>query len=727
MYSEKVITQQLRKSKKVEIKKDIMWRVILVYVCICLFGVSIITKVAITQFKEGDEWRAKAQSLTTQEFVVNASRGNIYDAEGSLLATSLPYYEIGMDVNTDYLKKLPAATFNKQVDSLALAMSNLLQDKSRREYYQLLKSAKSSGDRYLLLAKDVSYKQLQLIKKFPLFRLGKNKGGFVVLQNSKRERPFQLLAARTIGYERVDVKPIGLEGAYNEYLKGTTGKRLMRKVAGGIWMPLNSENEIEPEDGNDVVSTIDINIQDVAENSLMQQLRKHNASHGCVILMEVETGYIKAIANLTRKDSGQYVENYNYAIGAATEPGSTFKLASLMAAMEDGFIDLDDTVNIGNGTCKFFDLTVKDSHHPEKSKVTVQEVFEQSSNVGVAKIVYRYYAKKPQQFVDRLFKFNLNNKLDLSIPGEASPKIKTTKDKNWYGTTLPWMAYGYELLLTPLQTLTFYNAVANDGVIVRPQFVYEIRKEGEVVERFGPEIIGAPPMCSKKTIAMAKKMMEGVVQNGTGKSLKNTEYKVAGKTGTAQILVNGKYKVDQKATYQASFVGYFPADKPKYSCIVVVNAPSSGEYYGAQVAGPVFKDVADKVYAKSFEIHKEVNPVEVPYAIKAPIVKSGSSNDVKMVMNELKIKYNADAEYVKWIAPQTIDSTKIKLSISKVEVDLKKTTVPNLLGLVAQDALYLLENNGLHVKMKGRGVVAKQSLAPGTKFTKGTTIEIELI
>jgi len=710
-----------------ESKKNIMWRVILVYAFVFLFGFTIIAKVAIIQFKEGNYWKEKAQTLTTQEFVVDASRGNIYDSNLNLLATSLPYYEFGIDVNTDYLQDLSATEFGQEMDSLAYCLSQVFKQKSKREYYLQLMKARSTGDRYLPLAKDVSYNQLQLVKHFPVFRLGRNKGGFVYDQTNKRERPFQELAARTIGYEKADVKPIGMEGAFNQYLKGIPGRRLMQKIAGGIWKPISDENEVEPEEGNDVVSTIDINIQDVAENSLRMQLAKNNADHGCVVLMEVATGNVKAIANLSRKDSGMYAENYNYAIGEATVPGSTFKLASLMAAMEDGFIDLNDTIDIGDGTTKFFDLTVKDSHHPEHSKVTVQQIFEQSSNVGVAKIINRYYAKSPQRFVDRLSKFNLNQPLGLVIPGEASPKIKNANDKDWYGTTLPWMAYGYELLLTPIQILSLYNAIANDGVMVRPQFLQEVRKKGQVLKRTKPEPIGSPPICSRSTIQMARKMMEGVVKNGTGKALGGGMFQIAGKTGTAQLLVNGTYKDSQKkASYQASFVGYFPADKPKYSCIVVVSAPSTGEYYGAQVAGPVFKDVADKVYAVSLDLQKSVNSGELVAAKRAPFIMSGSKADLVKVMTKIKVNNNVSIQAGDWIKLQSHDSVLVQYSVEKVEQDLKKMIVPNLVGYGIRDALFLLENNGLHVKFFGSGIITKQSLEPGVRFIKGNSIALEL-
>ena len=711
-----------------ESNKYIITRVILVYAFVFLFGLTIIGKVAVIQFKQGAYWKERAQTLTTQEFVVDASRGNIYDSNMNLLATSLPFYEVGIDANTDYLENLSAEEFSKEMDSLSICLAQVGKQKSKREYYLMLMKARANGDRYLPLLKEVSYNELQKIKQFPVCRLGRNKGGFVFNQNNKRERPFQELAARTIGYEKAEVKPIGLEGAYNQYLKGIPGKRLMQKIAGGVWMPISDENEVEPEEGNDIVSTIDINIQDVAENSLRAQLAKNNADHGCVVLMEVATGNVKAIANLTRKDSGNYAENYNYAIGEATVPGSTFKLASLMAAMEDGFIDLNDTFNIGDGTAKFFDLTVKDSHRPEHPKVTVQQIFEQSSNVGVATIISRYYAKNPQRFVDRLYAFNLNQPLGLAIPGEAAPKIKNAADKDWYGTTLPWMAYGYELLITPIQILSLYNAIANDGVMVRPQFLQEVRKKDKVIRKTSPETIGNPPICSKSTVQMARRMMEGVVKNGTGKALSNSIFPIAGKTGTAQLLVNGSYKDSQKnATYQASFVGYFPSDKPKYSCIVVVSAPSAGEYYGAQVAGPVFKDVADKVYAISLDLQTPVNSTNGSIAQHVPSIKFGNAKELAKVMNQIGVKNNIAINTSSWIRRSQIqDTLSIKVVPDKIESDLKHSTVPNLLGMGLKDAVFLLENSGMHVKVSGTGVITKQSIEPGVKFSRGQTIEIEL-
>ncbi len=705
-----------------EIKKDILWRVYLIYFIICLLGVAIISKVAIIQFSEGDEWRAKAESFSTNFFDIEAVRGNIYDANGSLLATSLPYYEVGIDVNTEAITD---EVFSKNVDSLAICLSDLFKDKAPKEYKKLLRKARNTGSRWLVLQKNVSYPDLQKMKKFPLLKRGKNRGGFVYLQTNKRERPFQFLAARTIGKlnENGTGKSYGLEVAYNDYLQGVNGHRVMQKIAGGVWRPIESDNEVEPQDGADIVSTIDINVQDVAENSLLHCLKKHGADHGCLILMEIKTGEVKAIANLKRnnRDTAQYLENLNYAVGQATVPGSTFKLPSLVAAMEDFNISLNEMIDVGNGECEYSGEKVRDSHPPIKNKLSVQEVFETSSNVGVTKIITKYYSKDPQKYIDRLYKMNLGTPLGVSLPGEAEPYIKNTKDKTWSKISLPWISYGYESRITPLQILTFYSAVANNGKMMRPIFVKEVRKRGKTIKIFEPEIINEK-ICSDETVAKAKKMMEGVVLNGTAKSLRASDYQIAGKTGTAQMgIVNGRM------TYQASFVGYFPADNPKYSCIVVISAPSGDAYYGGAVAGPVFKDVADKVYSTSLEIHQEINAAPGIYASKVPATKAGASSEVAIVLNALKVKVNPSENIGNWATTATVDSTSVKLVPKNVEENLKKGIIPNVIGMTARDAYYLLENNGIKVKIIGSGSVAKQSIAPGENYIKGVSITLELL
>ncbi len=705
-----------------DIKKDILWRIYLVYFIICLFGVAIISKLFLIQFSEGDKWREKAESLSTRFFDIEAVRGNIYDANGSMLATSLPYYEVGMDVYTEAITR---EIFNDNVDSLSWCLSNLFKDRSTKEYKKLLKDARKKHDRWVVLQRDVSYTELQKMKRFPILRKGKNRGGFVYLQTNKRERPFQFLAARTIGKlnDNGTGNSYGLELAYDSYLRGVFGHRLKQKIAGGVWRPINDDNEVDPEDGSDIVSTIDINVQDVAENSLMNCLKQHGADHGCLVLMEIKTGEVKAIANLTRntKDTGLYVENLNYAIVGATVPGSTFKLPSLVAAMEDFNLSLNEVVDIGNGTCFYSNVPVRDSHHPKKDKLTVKEVFEQSSNVGVTKIITRYYAKDPQKYIDRLYKMNLNSPLEVSIPGEAKPYIKNTKDKSWSKISLPWISYGYESRITPLQILNFYSAIANDGKMMRPMFIKEIRKRGKIVKTFEPEIIN-PSICSKATVAKAKEMMEGVVTEGTATNLRASDYKIAGKTGTAQIgMVKGKM------TYQASFVGYFPADNPKYSCIVVISAPSGDAYYGGAVAGPVFKDVADKVYSTSLEIHKEINPIQPQIAFKVPETKQGSQEELSTVLAGLKIPVKTANSRSEWVSSVTSDSLSVSLIASNTETTLKKWIVPNLMGMTARDVLYLLERNGMRVKLIGSGAVAKQSLPAGTAYKRGTEITLQLI
>ncbi len=700
-------------------KKDILWRVYLIYFIMCLFGVAIISKVFYIQFSEGEQLKAQAEKFNTHLFNIEAVRGNIYDANGSLLATSLPYYEVGMDVNTEGITK---EIFDKNVDSLALCLSGLFKDKSTKDYRKMLRKARTEDDRWIVLKRGVSYTDLQKMKKFPLLRRGKNRGGFVYMQTNKRERPFQFLAARTIGKINTTGKSFGLEAAFDSVLSGKNGYRVMQKIAGGVWRPLRNENEIEPEDGNDIVSTIDINVQDVAENSLLDCLKKHGADHGCLVLMEIQTGEVKAIANLKRhgKDTS-YSENLNYAVGVATVPGSTFKLPSLIAAMEDFDLPLEEITDIGNGTCFYSDAKVSDSHPPQKSKITVQEVFEQSSNVGVTKIIMRYYAKDPQKYIDRLYKMNLNSPSNITIPGEATPYIKNTEDKSWSKISLPWISYGYETRITPLQILTFYSAVANNGKMMRPMFVKEIRNRGKSIKTFEPEVIN-PAICSQATIKKAKKMMEGVVSNGTAKSLKAADYQIAGKTGTAQMgLVNGKM------TYQASFVGYFPADNPKYSCIVVISAPSGDAYYGGAVAGPVFKDVADKVYSTSLEIHKEINAAQPQFAVRAPLTKVGSKEKIESVLKTLKVKTQIADEDSEWVQSAANDSTSIHLQAKTIEDELKKGIVPNLKGISAQDALYLLENHGMRVTILGSGAVAAQSITAGTAYTKGTQIILQLI
>ena len=696
------------------------------YVFLCVFALAIFYKMCIIQFKEGAEWKAKAEAFNTQLQEIQAVRGNIFDINGNLLATSLPYYEIAVDINAPSIDK---KLFESKVDSLGLMLADLFRDKSSKQYTKLLRNARKSGDRYVVIKRNVPYKDLQTLKTFPIFRKGK-RGGLVTLQTNKRERPFKMLAARTIGMSRSGVKPVGLEGAYDTLLMGISGQRLMQKIAGGVWRPINDENEVEPKDGSDLYTTLDINIQDVAENALLKTLLKNNASHGCAILMEVKTGAIKAIANLTRngKDTSSYSysENLNYAVGYATEPGSTFKLASYLAVMDDYNVSLDEQIQVGNGEVTYYNKTIKDHDAPESPILTLQRAFEVSSNVAVAKTIVKYYSKNPQQYIDKLKSFHLNQKLGISIPGEANPLIKETKSKDWSGITLAQMSYGYESLITPLQTLTLYNTIANDGKMVKPRFEKEIQRNGKTVKTFTTEII-SEQIVKKSTVQKAKQMLEGVVQNGTGKGLKITAFKVGGKTGTAQIAKAGKkgYGEVGNRDYQASFVGYFPADKPLYTCIVIINSPSNGIYYGGLVAGPVFKEIAEKVYSSSVDFLEPINNKQ-NLLTKAPGSIKSQNDEMVLACKALKLPTKSNGTDDNYVSRNILDTMLLSFQSNNLKSQLNKGIVPNLNGLSAKDALFLLENSGFHVKLYGMGSVKKQSIEAGQKFNKGDKITLIL-
>lgn len=701
----------------------------MIYFFICLMGVGIVYKTFQIQTIEGDKWRALAESVTTEIHEIEAVRGNIYAADGSLLATSIPSYEIRFDT------KLPSLTdeiFNGGVDSLAFCLSKLFPQKSESEYRKELRRARRDGDRYHLIRRSANYNELKALKQFPICRLGRYQGGFIYKQRNRRQKPFNQLAARTIGFDRENVRPVGLEGAYRKYLRGVNGHRLEQKISGGVWKPIHDAFEVEPQDGSDIITTIDINFQDVAQNALAHQLTKNDADHGCVVLMEVETGEIKAIANLKRSESGSYYEWYNYAVGESTEPGSTFKLAALIAAIEDGHIDLDDTVDTEDGSVQFYDQVMHDSHRGGYGVISVLEAFGKSSNVALSKLISRSYKNDPQQFVDRLYKMGLNDPLGVDIAGEGMPMIKKPRDNDWSGITLPWMAVGYEVRQTPLQTLTFYNAVANDGRMVKPQFIKEIRRRGKVVKSFPTEVLNES-ICSRETIEQAKKMLEEVITNGTGRNLQNSTYRIAGKTGTVRIA-NGKYgyKYEGKYSYQASFCGYFPADNPKYSCIVVVNAPSRNVYYGNLVAGPIFTEIADKVYASSIEIHDnlaEQGPKSWAYredgSSPMPYVTYGLQDDLEYILSSLDIPANYQDKESVWAVAIAKDSL-VSIEVRRLNGNIDNGKVPNVIGMTAQDAIYVLENAGLHVRIVGGGMIIRQSIKAGTTIYNGSEIILEL-
>jgi cell division protein FtsI (penicillin-binding protein 3) len=700
--------------------KEMLNRSYVVYLVIALLGCAIIGKVIFIQVVEGNYWREKAENLTTVYRDIEAVRGNIYSDDGSMMATSVPIYEVRMDLNADGLVD---EVFNEEIDSLSICLSRLFKDRSPLDWKRDLVTARQEGARYHLIRRRVKFHQMKELRTFPIFNRGKYKGGLIVLQQNRRERPFRMLAARTIGYERDGVSPVGLEGAYSDALSGVSGKRLMQKISGGLWMPINDENEVEPQDGYDIHTTINLNIQDVAENALLKQLQRHDAHHGCVILMEVETGEIKAIANLSKGEDGGYYEYYNYAIGESAEPGSTFKLPSLIVALEDGYIDLNDSIDAGDGTAEFHGELMRDSKKGGYGKLSVKEAFAYSSNIGVMRLLEKYYANEPAKFIKGLRRMNLGERIGIEIAGEGQPLIKDPSDKSWSLISYLWTSIGYEVKMTPLQTLTFYNAIANNGKMMRPQFVRKVTDKSTVIQSFEPVVINER-ICSEKTAKAAKELLESVVDFGTATNLKNGNYEIAGKTGTARVAKSNEgYSTNgANITYQASFAGYFPADNPKYSCIVVVNAPNRSVYYASHVAGPIFEEIADKVYATSINIHDELQPQdEITALTRLPVSKSGYQRDLQTVFSSLDIQTESSNPENKWVVTQT-GQEKVEMGRRNIIENL----VPNVKGMSAQDAVFILENAGLKVKIKGRGMIKEQSLLPGERIRQGQEIILEL-
>ena len=705
------------------VKKEIVLRLSVVYFMILFVAVVISGRIVYLQVFEHDKWSSKAQDLTYQDIIIKPNRGDICDTDGRILASSIPYYEVRMDLNSSALRK---DTFDTYVDSLAGKLAELFENKTAEEYSYELKTARDSGARYHLIKANVNYQQVQKLKTFPIFNLGKYKGGLIIRQNYKRVQPHINLASRTIGYLSKSEKGniVGLEGAYDHILRGVEGVHLMQKLSGNVWMPLNDENEIDPKDGKDIITTIDVNIQDVASKALRKQLILSDADHGTVILMEVHTGDIKAIVNLQKVDEADYRETYNFAIGESTEPGSTFKLASMIVALEDGYVKPTDTIDTGNGIFKYNKFEIRDSRYGGYGRITVQQVLEKSSNIGIAKIITKYYEEQPARFINRLYSMNLNQRLGIAIKGEATPYIKYPGDKFWSGISLPQMSIGYELEMTPLQVLTFYNAIANDGRMMKPRFIKSIGEHGQMMTQIPPKVIN-PSICSKETVKIVQSMLEGVVTRGTAHNLYNKNLKIAGKTGTSQLAKGTKgYKInDQKTTYQASFAGYFPADNPKYSCIIVVNTPSNDKYYGNVVAGPVFKEIADKVYATSFDIHAKQQKqfLNMHTIIEIPYSKHGNRQDLNTVFRMLHIPIDQKKANSPWVITKT-HKDHVEYQVRRI----KNNVVPPVKGMGARDAIYLLESAGLKVRVVGRGFVKSQSIAAGRAVRKGTSITIIL-
>jgi len=697
-------------------RDEIVWRGAVVYFAIGLLAAALLVKILILQYVQRDKWTAMSEKYVFKTAEMPANRGDILTSDGRLLASSVPYYTIYMDTRSSGMS---SATWSQGIGGLSNGLAHLLGVRSAAGWRSEITEARKKGDRYFLIQRKVDYETLKKLKELPIFREGQFRGGMVAQAENKRILPNSDLAYRTIGYLNLgsEGNEVGIEGAFDKDLAGKNGVAMRQRLTGGDWIIVDGPNSVEAKDGNDVVTTLDLDLQDVATTALLNQLRKHNADHGCAVLMEVSTGKVKAIANLGLQDDGEYHEVYNYAIGESTEPGSTFKLPSLMAAIEDGVIDTGDMVDTGNGTVKYYDKIIRDTK--EHGIITVKQVFEESSNVGTSKLIYEHYKNNPKDFVNRLYAMRLNKPLDIQLKGEGEPLIRYPGDKLWSGLTLPMMSHGYEVLLTPLQILTFYNAVANDGKMMRPFFVSSIMKNGSVIKTYEPEVI-INSIASRSTIRKAKKMMEGVVERGTATNLKNPNYKIAGKTGTAQIAKDKfGYRSGERMSYSASFVGYFPADDPLYSCIVVVNSPSNGVYFGNIVAGTVFKEISDKVYAtRFFRDYRPENKDDIKPS--APDAGNGYRADINEVLKNLDVRYKRTADD-DWVATRESGDT-VRLAGVKIQHGL----IPDVRGMSLRDAIYLLENSGIRVQVNGKGRVLRQSPEHGARYFNGTVVSLDM-
>ena len=699
-----------------DVKKDILWRVYLGFIIMALLGIVIIGKAVVIQQVEGNYWRSMSDSLHQRIIELDAERGTIYSEDGNMLSTSIPQYDIYIDFMAEGLRAKKGKLFKANLDSLSFCLSKFFKDRSAGEYKKLLQNGYRDKDRWFLLRKKLSFKDYQQLKTFPLVRMGRNKSGFVPDKKIIRLNPYKMLAFRTIGLLR-DENKVGLELTYDEYLNGMAGKRLVRFIAGGASVPVD-DYEVEPENGKDIVTTLDVSIQDVTENALMKMLIQNEAEHGCAIVMEVKTGKIKAIANLGRSKDGNYYEDYNYAI-TPSEPGSTFKLATMLAVLEDKKATLNTTVDLNGGVWKVYGSTVYDSEKHGLHAVTLKEAFEHSSNVGMAKIAVQNYSTNPSQFIRHLKNLRMDTLTGIDLKGEIKPTVYKPADKRrWSNSTLPWMSFGYNLMVTPLQVLSLYNAVANNGIMMKPYLVNSINQDGQVLHQFNPVVVNEQ-ICSKQTLDQLKESLEGVMTNGTGKTLNSRSYKIAGKTGTA-LVANGKRWYSDKI-YQSSFAGYFPANDPQYTIIITIkNKPHAAIFYGAAIAGPVFREIADQVF--TLKVNQAQNTF---FALGRNDSNwysfAGYKKDINKVNEALELNVmdkSGSGNYAR------MNNTGAGNMLSATIIS--NTQMPILNGMGLKDAVYLCENLGLKILVRGKGKVVSQSKVAGQRIARGETVSIQL-
>lgn len=689
----------------------------MIFILVALAACAIPYKVAVVQLVEGEKWKAKAEQVNFQYREVPATRGNIYAADGSLLATSLPFYQVAIDPTVVDDEK-----FKEGIDSLATLLAAFYKDKSATAYKRMIQDARSNQKRYLMVnRRQINYQDMQTLRSWPIFKEGRIEGGVIFEKIERRYQPFSSLASRTLGTLNQDGVGSGIEYSFNKQLKGQNGKALFQRLSGGVWKPLFDVDDVKPLDGYDIQTTLDVTIQDVAETALRNRLKETDAAFGSVIVMEVETGHVKAISNLQRNATGTgYVESYNYAVGdmGSVEPGSTFKLLSMLALLEENKISPNDMIETGNGVYRFYGQPMYDAKNGGYGTITIRQAFEKSSNVAISKLVDRHFGSSPSKFLAYVDKVGLAQPLNLQLIGEGKPFFKKPGTSTWYGTSLPWISIGYESKLNPIHTLTLYNAVANGGKMVKPLFVKSVSNGAQILETFEPVVI-RDAIASPKTITQLQELLLGVVENGTARNIKNPNYKIAGKTGTAQKIIDGSYK----EIYYTSFAGYFPADRPKYSMVVVIDSPKGVAVFGGDVSAPVFKEIADKIFAKDLDLNvvnqTKILPSAVPGS-KFPYVASGKGEELQGIFEYLKLPLKSPTQE-DWVVASSL-AGQVQLQQTETE----NAVVPNVSGMSLRDALYLLENKGLKVNFNGKGKVISQSISPGTLLTPNATIDLVL-
>ncbi len=693
-------------------KNIISRRIIILCGLFVLAGVLIAIQLLNVQVVERDYW-VELKDSSTRVDTIRGKRGNIYADKGQMLATSSAYYKLAFDPTV-----ASNEVFNKNIKKLSIKLANKYKKKIPDYYIEKLIRARKEGNKYFQIDNRLAYNELKEMKTWPIFNLPKNEGGLIYSRYEDRTRPYEEMAKRTLGFVRENAEDIGLERAFDKYLQGDKMPVTQIKVSGNKWVDTQFTNEY-PDDGADIYTSLDVNIQDRSHKALENALIKHNAHHGTVIVMETKTGAVKAMANLKKESDGTYRESFNYAVGESMCPGSTFKAASLLALISDNRASLNSMIDLENGLKRYYDRKMKDDHAPKENEVTLQRAFEISSNVGMSKMINEAYKNDPEEYVELLKFMGLNSKTGIEIPGERTPKISEPGESTWSGVSLPWLAIGYELEITPLQLLTFYNAIANEGRMMKPYLVKEVKKYDEQIETFDP--VELKRICTPDDAYKLKKALRGVVLRGTAKNISSAYLTLAGKTGTALISPPGS----EIKKYQASFAGFFPAEDPKYSCIIVVNDPKNGEIYGSQVAAPIFKQIAESCFAKDIDLQRNyIEIIDKNVFAGIPQVKTGYKNDLLKLFNYLDVPFEEDTK-ADLVYPESKE-TYVSLQTRTAFEESKNGQVPNVMEMGLRDAIFILENKGFKVKINGWGKVKKQSLKPGTNYNPGDKIDITL-